>query len=726
MGRGRRRLSASLLLLAGCTRAPSPTTVTPPPIPLEAFFANRDTSYDHKVSPDGTRLAWIGMAEGRLTVHVRRLDGDDVVALDTHSRRSIQSFVWAQDSRRILYGQDRDGDENTHVFVADAERPRERPRDLTPFAGQRAFVQQVIRSDAEHIVVGVNRPRTALADLHRIALTTGERTRIVDNTGDVLTWMTDDDGVVRARIRREAPGARVLERVRPDSARWEPLFTLDGEEYARAVGFTTDRAGLWLLTNQGRDRYALVRLDLATGITAVAHEHAVVDVETAGVSTLTGQPLFAIAHPDYPESRVFDATLSSDLAPLGEPGPAEVRILSLDDAERLATVRVSRDRGREHHLLDRRTGTRTLLSRSAMAPYADRLARVEPISLTSRDGLTLRGYLTRPPGARARVPMVLLVHGGPWTRDYWGYNGTVQFLASRGWAVLQLNYRASTGYGRAFVEARGRDPRRPARRRALGGGAGDRGSGTGRDHGGQLRRLRDAGRPHVHAGGLRLRRRSLRHVEPRDAAGGTAVVLDVELLRALLPQVLRRREPSGGPAAPGSPVTAVPRRRRPAAGARHPRRQRPERETAGVRSDGRRAPRRRQGRAVPRARRRGARRLRRSGERAPDVSRDRAVPRRVSRPMSRRAILVVGAALAILVALPIAVYSADALVLRYRIGRGGALETMTVYLATRLKSGKLEVFTDRPQTEICAHAVFPHFGYRPCWYVRRSGGVKVI
>ncbi len=453
MGRGRRRLSASLLLLAGCTRAPSPTTVTPPPIPLEAFFANRDTSYDHKVSPDGTRLAWIGMAEGRLTVHVRRLDGDDVVALDTHSRRSIQSFVWAQDSRRILYGQDRDGDENTHVFVADTERPRERPRDLTPFAGQRAFVQQVIRSDAEHIVVGVNRPRTALADLHRIALTTGERTRIVDNTGDVLTWMTDDDGVVRARIRREAPGARVLERVRPDSARWEPLFTLDGEEYARAVGFTTDRAGLWLLTNQGRDRYALVRLDLATGITAVAHEHAVVDVETAGVSTLTGQPLFAIAHPDYPESRVFDATLSSDLAPLGEPGPAEVRILSFDDAERLATVRVSRDRGREHHLLDRRTGTRTLLSRSAMAPYADRLARVEPISLTSRDGLTLRGYLTRPPGARARVPMVLLVHGGPWTRDYWGYNGTVQFLASRGWAVLQLNYRASTGYGRAFVEA---------------------------------------------------------------------------------------------------------------------------------------------------------------------------------------------------------------------------------------------------------------------------------
>jgi len=94
--------------------------------------------------------------------------------------------------------------------------------------------------------------------------------------------------------------------------------------------------------------------------------------------------------------------------------------------------------------------------------------------------------------------------------------------------------------------------------------------------------------------------------------------------------------------------------------------------------------------------------------------------------MSRRAILVIGAVLAVLVALPVVAYVGDALVLRYRIGRGGALETMTVYLATRLKSGKLEVFTDRPQTEVCAHALFSHFGYRPCWYVRRSGGVKVI
>jgi dipeptidyl aminopeptidase/acylaminoacyl peptidase len=258
---------------------------------------------------------------------------------------------------------------------------------------------------------------------------------------------------VRARIRRQAPGARVLERASSDGARWEPLLTLDAEEYARAVGFTADRPGLWLLTNHRRDRYALLRLDLATGVTAVAHEHAVVDVETAGVSRLTGQPLYAIAHPGYPELRVFDATLGAALAPLHEPGPAEARILSLDAVERFATVRVSRDRGSDYHLLDRQRREHTVLARNSIEPYADRLAPVAPISLASRDGLSLHGYLTRPPGAGTRLPTVLLVHGGPWTRDYWAYDPTVQFLASRGWAVLQVNYRASTGYGRAFVEA---------------------------------------------------------------------------------------------------------------------------------------------------------------------------------------------------------------------------------------------------------------------------------
>ena len=450
-------LAASALLAGGCSASgvdvPEVAAAPPPLIPIEAFFYNRETNYDYKISPDGTRLGWIASAGGRLTVHWKRLGADEVGIVDTGSRRSLQSFEWAPDSRRVLYGQDRDGDENTHIFITDTEPPGAAPRDLTPFAGQRAFIQQTIRGGADHVLVGVNRPRTALADLYRVALATGERTHVAENPGDVLSWITDLDGAVRARIRRPAPEERVLERPAGSGVGWERIIAMDLEEYAWPVGFTADRTGLWLRTNHRRDRYALVRLDLRSGRQTVAYEHPVVDVEGARVSARTGEPLLAVSVPGYPHVRFFDRNFEEDLAALRGREPSGIRLLSLDDSEQLATVQVYRDRSDEFYLVNRQTHERTLLGRSAMAPYAEELAQVEPISLKSRDGLTLHGYLARPRGGGAPAPLVLLVHGGPWFRDYWGYNSTVQFLANRGYAVLQINYRASTGYGRAFVEA---------------------------------------------------------------------------------------------------------------------------------------------------------------------------------------------------------------------------------------------------------------------------------
>jgi dipeptidyl aminopeptidase/acylaminoacyl peptidase len=450
-------LGASALLAVGCSASsvdvPEAAGVPPPLIPIEAFFYNRETNYGYKISPDGTRLGWIASAGGRLTVHWKRLGADEIGIVDTGSRRSLQSFEWAPDSRRVLYGQDRDGDENTHIFIADTEQPGATPRDLTPFAGQRAFIQQTIRGGADYVLVGVNRSRTALADLYRVALATGERTRVAENPGDVLSWITDVDGVVRARIRRPAPEERVLERPAASGESWERIIAMDLEEYAWPVGFTADRTGLWLRTNHRRDRYALVRLDLRSGRQTVAYEHPVVDVEGARVSARTGEPLLAVSVPGYPHARFFDRNLEVDLAALRGRGPSGIRLLSLDDSEQLATVQVYRDRSDEFYLVNRRTRERTLLGRSAIAPYAEQLAAIEPISLKSRDGLTLHGYLARPRGGGAPAPLVLLVHGGPWFRDYWGYDSTVQFLTNRGYAVLRINYRASTGYGRAFVEA---------------------------------------------------------------------------------------------------------------------------------------------------------------------------------------------------------------------------------------------------------------------------------
>jgi dipeptidyl aminopeptidase/acylaminoacyl peptidase len=160
-----------------------------------------------------------------------------------------------------------------------------------------------------------------------------------------------------------------------------------------------------------------------------------------------------VTHPDYQALLFFDPALERDLAPLRTAQPSGLRLASMDDAERRLVVEIYTDKGRSYLLLDRATGTMSVIGQSPLLAHAPSLAPMRPVAFPSRDGLTLHGYLTVTPGVPPRAPMVLLVHGGPWVRDYWGFDSTVQFLANRGYAVLQVNYRGSSGYGRAFLEA---------------------------------------------------------------------------------------------------------------------------------------------------------------------------------------------------------------------------------------------------------------------------------
>jgi dipeptidyl aminopeptidase/acylaminoacyl peptidase len=454
--RGRALLLALVAgLVAGCATAPVHPALRAAPlpgvIPLRAFFANTETQFNYRISPDGTRLAWIAVDGRRLTVWVRTVGRDDARALDTRSRRSVFSFTWAADSRRLVFAQDRDGDENDHLYLIDVAAPGARPVDLTPFPGVKAYVQRVVQSDPEHILIAHNARDRAVFDLFRVDLATREQTEIARNPGNVTAWSTGVDGTLRGRFRKTAPDETRLEVIR--AGQWSPVATLGLEDSLRIHGYTRD-GGMWVTSNRGRDRIALTRLDVATARERMAWEHPTVDVERVVMSELRGEPLLAAAFPDYQHVHVFDHTLAEQLRALISAGPASVNVLSMDRSERRLTVQLSSDRGVEYHLLDRSTGETTLLGRHPIHPHADALAAVRPVAFPSRDGLTLRGYLTRPAaGGAGRVPMVLLVHGGPWARDYWGYLNTVQFLANRGYAVLQVNYRGSTGYGRAFREA---------------------------------------------------------------------------------------------------------------------------------------------------------------------------------------------------------------------------------------------------------------------------------
>jgi dipeptidyl aminopeptidase/acylaminoacyl peptidase len=441
-------------LAGGCAIAPVHpglrAAALPDVIPLRAFFANVESRFNYRISPDGARLAWIAVDGRRLTIWVRTLGADDARALDTRSRRSVFSFVWAADSRRIVFAQDREGDENEHIYVVDALAPGARPADLTPFPGVKAYVQRVVNGDPEHVLIAHNHRDRAVFDLFRVNLATREQTEIARNPGNVTAWSTGVDGTLRGRFRRVGPEETHFEILR--DGQWSVVVSMRLEEWIRIYGYTRD-GGMWATSNRGRDRTALVRLDLATGQERVVWEHPTVDVERVTMSDLSGEPLLAAAFPDYQHLHVFDRVLAERLRSLIGAGPASVNVLSMDASERWLTVQVATDRGAEYYLLDRGTTATTRLGRHPIHEHAAALAAMRPITFTSRDGLALRGYLTRPAGVSGRLPTVLLVHGGPWARDYWGYFGNVQFLANRGYAVLQVNYRGSSGYGRAFREA---------------------------------------------------------------------------------------------------------------------------------------------------------------------------------------------------------------------------------------------------------------------------------
>ena len=446
------------LLLNSCATAPSHPTLKeaqlPEQIPLRHLVVNRETKFGYQISPDGRQLGWIAVKKTRLTIHLKKIGEDDVTTIIPASPGNVYGFVWTPDSRRLLYWQDQAGNENYHIYLTDINSPAQKSIDLTPFENTRAGIHRIIRTDPEHVLITHNQRDKAVFDLYRLNLNTREQTLVAVNSGDVLTWITDDEGHLRARIRKDKDEMRSLEvRYHPDNT-WKPLIKWGLEESAWFLSFTADNRNMWMLSNRGRDRLSLVQMDLETGNEKLIYEDPQVDLSYILISYLTKKPLLAASFPNYQKLHFFDSEVESDANRLLEKKPMGLRVGSADYNERLLTVSAYTDKGSEYYLFNRDTRERVLLHRNPISKYNDYLSTVKPVSFPSRDGLTLHGYLTLPKTTTGgRLPMVLFVHGGPWARDYWGYRSTVQLLANRGYAVLQVNYRGSTGYGRAFKEA---------------------------------------------------------------------------------------------------------------------------------------------------------------------------------------------------------------------------------------------------------------------------------
>ncbi len=430
----------------------------PPLIPAHHYAYPGAVQGAYQLSPDGGKLAWIGPSFPRAGLFVR-----DTATGEVHKYRARSAaFHWTPDSRRLVYASDTSGTENTHVYMLDTHDPAAEAVDLTPYPGVKASIHQIAAGDPSHLLVIHNRRDRRLFDLYRIDLGTRKETLVARNPGDGVLPITGRDGSFRGWKTSSAAQRPPDQRRDPLAAR-RPLLAKKPTETFQVTGMSADRSVMWALSDRGRDRVALVAVHPTLGWEKVVFEDPHVDVAHVKMSRVTQGPLIAYAIPGYPRVAILDAKLRDDLdALLKEQGesPFGLGIVSADDSEQRLIVLTYTSTQRRFYLVDRPGRKHTLLAQSVPDDFEAALAPMRPVEITSRDGLVLHGYLTLPRGVQPkRLPMVLLVHGGPWMRAGWVdplYAADPvhpQFLASRGYAVLQVNFRGSSGYGQAFRAA---------------------------------------------------------------------------------------------------------------------------------------------------------------------------------------------------------------------------------------------------------------------------------
>lgn len=438
--------------LGGCAIAPTHPSLNgsalPALIPIHDFVANTESTGGYAVSPDGKKLAWIGSQGNSPALWVKTIGQNDAKAFVKRPRY----YRWSADSQYIALVADQGGDEDNHIFVARVAGADTKLVDLTPFSKTKSDILQVVQGGSDIIITSNQRDKKVF-DVYKLDLSTGKTAPMAVNTGSVGWWGVDKAGQLRARVMVE--GDASLLQIPQADATWKTTAQWSRFDTLYPIDFDKSDQSAWVLSNRGRDKIALVKIQLATGLETVVHAVPEVDVDRVYISKNTHLPLMVHSMPGYPQQDMLDTSMRARFETfLGLTGgqQADVRVSSSDDSERNFTVVLATDKGTKNYLLSDQSSEPEFLGSSSISRLRG-LSDMKPISFTSRDGLQLNGYLTLPKGIDAKnLPMVLFVHGGPWARDRWSENVFAQFLSNRGYAVLQVNYRGSSGYGRAFQE----------------------------------------------------------------------------------------------------------------------------------------------------------------------------------------------------------------------------------------------------------------------------------
>ena len=430
----------------------------PPLIPRETLFGN-PVKTQAQISPNGKMLAYLAPDDkGVMNVWVRTLGQEDDKVVTADKKRGIRYYKWQQDSEHILYIQDRDGDENWHVYQTNLKTKN--TRDLTPFQGVRAQGFITDPNFPDEILVQLNIRDRRLHDMYRINLKNGAVEMDTENPGDVLWFVVDNKLQVRAAQVTLPDGGTEI-RVRDDAKspwrsfqKWAPEETFGG-----IWGFTPDNTGVYLASSVDANTSRLLEVDVASGKSKVIAEDKQYDVASPLTHPKTHKLEAVMFIRQRTEWTVIDKSLQADFDALRKVHDGDFYIDSRDLADNTWIVSYAVDNAPVlSYAYDRASKKATFLfsDRPALEKY--KLANMQPISFQARDGMTIYGYVTLPVGLEPRnLPMVLNVHGGPWLRDMWGLENEVQWLANRGYAVLQINFRGSWGYGKAYLNAGDRE-----------------------------------------------------------------------------------------------------------------------------------------------------------------------------------------------------------------------------------------------------------------------------
>ncbi len=421
-------------------------------IAVRDLFRNPE-KVDFCISPDGKWLAYLAPANGRLNVHVQSLLTQEVKCLTDQNLRNIAGLAFA-DNEHVLYVQDVGGDENWQIFVNSVDG--EHKTCLTPFPGVVSRVLNLLEDRPDEILIQCNKRNPSFFDVYLCNIRSGELTMIAENPGSITGWRTDHDGRVRVALRTDGVNHQVLYR-ETEHDEFRELLSADFKTEIAPLMFSFDNTKLIMLNNTHRNTVAVQEYDPANAIWGdILYEHDQYDIESV-VSSKHRKKLLGVSYWSWKlEYLISDEQFRSMMDDLRKQLPTKnIKVVdNTRDESRFVVSAFDDVHPSVYYLYDVSTRQLTKIAESKPWLKSEDLCEVRAVQFQSRDGLTINGYLTLPTGVEAQqLPVVMYVHGGPWARDYLYFDPSIQLYANRGYAVMQINFRGSTGYGRAFWEA---------------------------------------------------------------------------------------------------------------------------------------------------------------------------------------------------------------------------------------------------------------------------------